>query len=225
MSKRGLLLATFVPALLALSFGPAHAADSVAITSPSAGFVTGTFEVSVDASAAAGVLDVDLLVNDVVVGTDDTAPYTFTVIGADGASLTLAARMTDANLSESTSAPVDVTVDAAGPVALIANDSGSHLINAPSPVGETVFGVAPEAGTNAVRGTVTDSGSGVASLSVALSHATLDLQDSGQAITDGSAWSYAPPFALVPGEYDVTVTPSDVAGNVGAAQTVKIVVV
>jgi hypothetical protein len=83
---------------------------TVSITSPAAGdTVTSPVGVTVAASDNVGVASVELLANGSSVGTDTTAPYSFTWSGAPG-SHSLEAVATDAAGNVAYSTPVDITI-------------------------------------------------------------------------------------------------------------------
>ncbi len=86
---------------------------TVAISSPAAGAtVSGTVTVSANASDNVGVVKVDFYVDNVLVGTDASAPYAYSwnTTGASNGSHTLKAVATDAAGNSASSASVAVTV-------------------------------------------------------------------------------------------------------------------
>jgi methionine-rich copper-binding protein CopC len=115
-------------------------APEATITSPANGAtVGGSVAVIIDASDDVGVMSVDLLVDDAVVGSDDTAPYQVlwsTTDSGDGAH-TLVARAVDAAGNAGESAAVNVTVDNS-----CTGDANPPTVAitapAPGPVGGTV---------------------------------------------------------------------------------------
>jgi len=85
---------------------------SVSVTAPSAGLVAGTVSLSASASDNVGIDHVDFLVDGNVVGTVNSAPYTFawnSATVADG-SHAITARAVDLAGNPATSSPVTVTV-------------------------------------------------------------------------------------------------------------------
>lgn len=197
---------------------PAFASSSVAIISPTAGFVAGSFDVLVAADDSDGVASVELFVDAVSVGSDSQAPFEFIVSSSHGSIHSLVARMTDVNDDVLDSDAVSVTVDAVAPTASISTAAGSVLLNLP-PVGEGISG-------DPVEGTASDDGSGIAGIAVNLTHTELGLRESGHAtINADGTWEFVPAFALVPGEYLVDATPVDLVDNVGATATVVVTVV
>lgn len=202
----------------AMGMAPALANADVSIVSPTAGYVAGSFDVVVSADSPDGVASVELFANGVSVGTDTATPFEFAMSGSDGSSISLVARMTDGNGGLTDSDAVAVTVDDAAPSAVITTADGSVLLNLPQ--------VNEQVGGDAIRGTSSDAGSGIASIAVTMTHTTLNLIESGHAAiaADGS-WEWVPAFALVPGDYLVEATPVDLADNVGATATVTVTVV
>lgn len=89
---------------------------SVPITSPAAGTtVSGNLTVSATASDNVGVTRVDFFVDDVLLSSDSTSPYSASwTTGANGPR-TLTARAFDAANNQTTSAAVCVTVDNGAP--------------------------------------------------------------------------------------------------------------
>ena len=92
---------------------PDTIAPTASITSPANGTIAyGPVTVTATASDDQGVASVDLLVDGAVVGSDASAPYSFTWSATDTGSHTLQARARDTSGNTGTSAPVTVTVPA-----------------------------------------------------------------------------------------------------------------
>jgi LmbE family N-acetylglucosaminyl deacetylase len=103
------------------SFAPGNTPPTVAVTKPSGG-ATFSEPASIDVEATASDADgsiatVDFLVNGAVVGSDASAPYSFSWTGVAAGSYTITARAQDNGDATTVSAPIPVTVTAAGPPA------------------------------------------------------------------------------------------------------------
>jgi hypothetical protein len=114
-------------------------APAVAITSPSAGSVSGIVPVNVTATDNVGVARVDLVVNGIVVATDSTSPFAFSWDSTSAAgSVTLVAAAYDSAGNSAKSAPVAVNlasatstaaVDTAPPTIAISNPANGANVS------------------------------------------------------------------------------------------------
>lgn len=126
-----------IPSLIG-TFGLPNSLPTVSITSPTNGssFLTGTV-IPINATAAdadGSVSSVDFLVDGVVIGSDNTAPYTVNYTATQG-NHTLTARATDNDGGITTSSSVSISVRTnVAPTVSITSPTAGSLFTAPAPV-------------------------------------------------------------------------------------------
>lgn len=182
-------------------------APAVSILSPTAGTVAGSVTVSVSASDAVGVTQVDLYLGTTLIGSRNTTPYTFTwnTTSVANGSQTLTAYAKDLAGNLGKSATVSVTV---------ANATTTADITAP-----TVSVLTPAANTT-VTGTVTVKAS--ASDNVGVKSMTLYIDGvkvaSSNSASVSKSWNTR---KAAVGTHTISVTVKDAAGNT-TTQTINV---
>jgi subtilisin family serine protease len=171
---------------------------SVSIASPTGGSVTGTTTVTVNASDNVGVARVELRVNGSLLGTDTTAPYTFSwnTTALSNGSATLVAAAYDAAGNSASSASVTVNVSNAPP---------------PDTTPPTVAITAPASGA-----TVTGQSTITASASDNVGVTRVDFMINGSTVATMNAAPYQYGWATTQytnGPVSLTATAYDAAGN------------
>jgi hypothetical protein len=181
-------------------------APTVSITSPAAGTVVGTINVSANASDNIGVAGVQFLLDGANLGTEvTTSPYTIswnTITAANG-NHTLTARARDAAGNTTTSAGVAVTVN---------NDTQSPTVSITSPSAGTVLG------TINVSANASDN-VGVAGVQFLLDGANLGTEVTTSPYT--ISWNTT---TVADGSHTLTARARDAAGNTTTSAGVVVTV-
>lgn len=191
-----------------LNHPPDTQSPTVSISSPAAGEILGTVNVTADASDNVGVVGVQFLLNGVNLGSEDlTAPYSISwnTLPLTNGVYTLTAKARDAAGNVSTSADVVVTVN-----------------NPPDTQSPTVTITAPAAGN--VSGTLTITATANDNIAVTGVRFLLDGNPIAEQIP-------SPPYSLswntlnvTNGQHTLTATARDAAGNVGTSAAVIVTV-
>ncbi|MBC7946528.1 MAG: PQQ-dependent sugar dehydrogenase [Chitinophagaceae bacterium] len=187
--------ATSAPVIVTVNNIPDETAPIVNLTSPVGGNVTGTINVTADATDNIGVVGVQFLLNGTNLGVEDiTAPYSvsWNTLAASNGDDTLTARARDAagNIKTSIEVIVNVNNDLLGPVVSIT-----------SPVPGVVAGeldVAADASDNV----------GVAGVQFLLNGTNLGAEDASAPYS--VSWNTVP---IANGNYTLTARARDAAGN------------
>lgn len=186
-----------------------NAPPTVSITSPGAGasFPGGSdINISVNATAAAGVSKVEFFQNGISLGEDTRAPFTFRWSGAPAGDYSLTATVSDKNGAVAVSTPVNINVTEAPPE----NIKPKIAITAPA-AGAKV--ISPDI---LLVGTASDN-VGVARVSYSLNN--------GIFVTADGADNWEASVRLQPGENFVQVKSVDVSGNESLIVTRKFIYV
>ncbi len=186
---------------------PDKTPPSVSIASPTSGSVSGSVVVSINAADNVGVTRVDLLVNNVTVGTTNVAPYkvTWNTAGYPSGTTTLKAMAHDAAGNSTTSASVSVTVQAGGSGTA---DTQPPVVRITNPVNGSVVSASV-----AIKTGVTDN-SGAAGVTQ-----RLYIDGVLKATVKGGSLSYTwNAKKVATGTHTILATATDAAGNVGTAQ-------
>jgi len=188
---------------------------SAAIAAPTGGTVSGSAAVSANASDNVGVAKVELLVNGKLVGTDTSAPFSFswdTTSVSNGAA-TLSVVAYDAAGNSGLSAPVGVNVSNA-----TSTTTTTTTVSAPDTTPPTVAILNPQGGIK-INGNVDISASASDSGGLDWMQISID----GTVVASGKAESLGYKWAARrerPGAHTVTVTASDKAGNTASTSVV-----
>ncbi|MBL7742965.1 MAG: DUF4082 domain-containing protein [Chitinophagaceae bacterium] len=201
-----LLTAAEVAADMNTPLAPDNTAPAVSITSPAAGTVTGTINVTASASDNVGVAGVQFLLNGANLGTEvTTSPYTFswnTTTAVNG-NYTLTARARDAAGNTTTSAGVAVTVN---------NDTQAPAVSITAPAAGIVNG------TISVTANASDN-TGVAGVQFLLDGNNLGAED----VTSPYSISWNT-TTITDGLHTLTARARDAAGNITTSAGVVVTV-
>ena len=184
-------------------------APTVNISAPPAGDVSGTVNVTANASDNVGVIGVQFLLNGANLGTEDlTSPYStsWNTIGLPNGNYTLTARARDASGNITTSAPVVVNVNNAP-------DTQAPVVTMTAPAAGNVSGTAVT-----VTATATDN-VGVVGVQFLLNGANLGTEDLTSPYS--ISWNST---TVTNGTYTLTARGRDAAGNTTTSAGVVVTV-